>query len=125
MTNFPYPLKTKNLTVYGRKYCPYCIEMKKIQKSIKNSVYYDIDELIENKIVKNFKEFQKNMKPFIEDYPMIPIVFVNDTFIGGYDDFIKLFKKETKKKRKTKNEKNNVIKEQNILKKLLNKLQKA
>ena len=109
MTNFPYPLKTKNLTVYGRKHCHYCTEMKKIQKSIKNSVYYDIDELIENKIVKNCKEFQKHMKPFIEDYPMIPIVFVNDTFIGGYDDFIKLFKNET-----TKNKKNNVIKEENI-----------
>ena len=118
MTNFPYPLKTKNLTVYGRKYCPYCIEMKKIQKSIKNSVYYDIDELIENKIVKNFKEFQKNMKPFIEDYPMIPIVFVNDTFIGGYDDFIKLFKNETIVKQ-------NIAKEELILKKLLNNLEKS
>ena len=118
MTNFPYPLKTKNLTVYGRKSCPYCIKMKKILDNIKNSIYYDIDELIKNKIVKNLKGFQKNMKPFIDDYSMIPIIFINDIFIGGYDDFIKLFKNETIVKQ-------NIAKEELILKKLLNNLEKS
>ena len=87
--NFPYPLKTNKLTVYGIKGCPYCAKMKDIAENIRGSVYHDIDELINTGIAKSFSDFKRIMKPFINNYDMVPMVFMGDNFIGGHDNFVK------------------------------------
>jgi len=87
--NFPYPLKTNKLTVYGIKGCPYCTKMKEIAENVRGSVYHDIDELIKNGFAKSFADFKRKMNPFINNYDMVPMVFIRGDFIGGYDNFIK------------------------------------
>ena len=89
--NFPYPLKTNKLTVYGRKGCPYCAKMKDIAENVRGSIYHDIDELINKGFAKSFDDFKRKMKPFINNYDMVPIVFIEDKFIGGHDNFVKVF----------------------------------
>lgn len=89
--NFPYPLKTNKLTVYGRKGCPYCAKMKDIAENVRGSLYHDIDELINKGIAKSFSDFKRIMKPFINNYDMVPMVFIEDKFIGGHDNFVKVF----------------------------------
>ena len=89
--NFPYPLKTNKLTVYGRKGCPYCAKMKDIAENIRGSIYHDIDELINKGLSKSFDDFKRKMKPFINNYDMVPMVFIGDNFIGGHDNFVKVF----------------------------------
>jgi glutaredoxin len=87
--NFPYPLKTNKLTIYGIKGCPYCAKMKDIAENIRGSVYHDIDELINKGLAKSFADFKVIMKPFINNYDMVPMVFIGDNFIGGHDDFMR------------------------------------
>ena len=103
--SFPYPpqIIPSNIstiyTIYGKKDCEYCDKIKdffatKFVKTRKVVVrYYDIDELIKSKIVKNYREFQENMKPFIHNHSTVPIIFMNDQFIGGHDSFMELYKK--------------------------------
>ena len=98
--NFPYPLKTDNLTVYGIKGCPYCAKMKDIAENVRGSVYHDIDELINKGFVKSFADFKRIMKPFINNYDMVPMVFIEGGFIGGHDKFIKGIKKRIKNNNK-------------------------
>jgi len=90
--DFPYPLKTNKLTVYGIKGCPYSAKMKDIAENIRGSVYHDIDELINKGLAKSFEDFKKKMKPFINNYDMVPMVFIGDNFIGGHDNFMKVAK---------------------------------
>jgi glutaredoxin len=87
--NFPYPLKTNKLTVYGIKGCPYCAKMKDIAENIRGSVYHDIDELVSKGLAKSFTDFKRKMNPFINNYDMVPMVFIEDNFIGGHDDFMR------------------------------------
>jgi glutaredoxin len=87
--NFPYPLKTNKLTIYGIKGCPYCAKMKDIAETIQGSVYHDIDELIKKRFAKSFEDFKRKMNPFINNYDMVPMVFIKDEFIGGHDEFMK------------------------------------
>ncbi len=88
-SNFPYPLKTNKLTIYGIKGCPYCAKMKDIAENIRGSIYHDIDELINKGLAKSFADFKRKMNPFINNYDMVPMVFIGDNFIGGHDDFMK------------------------------------
>ena len=63
--------------------------MKDIAENIRGSVYHDIDELINKGLAKSFADFKVIMKPFINNYDMVPMVFIGDNFIGGHDDFMK------------------------------------
>jgi glutaredoxin len=101
--SFPYPSQIipNNIisiyTIYGKKDCASCNKIKeflenKFKKTRKIIIrYYDIDELIKNKVIKNYREFQEKMMPFIHSYKTVPIIFVNDQFVGGYDDFMEIF----------------------------------
>ena len=40
------------------------------------------------------------MKPFINNYDMVPMVFIRGDFIGGHDDFMKGMKNHDKNKNK-------------------------
>ena len=124
--NFPYPLKTDNLTVYGIKGCPYCAKMKDIAENVRGSVYHDIDELINKGFAKSFADFKRIMKPFINNYDMVPMVFIRDEFIGGHDNFVKIFfSKENKNKKNTLSiTSNSIKKEETELLRLLDGLSK-
>ena len=122
--NFPYPLKTNKLTVYGIKGCPYCAKMKDIAENIRGSVYHDIDELINKGLAKSFADFKRKMNPFINNYDMVPMVFIEDKFIGGHDDFVKIFSKENKNKNKLSVVSNNIKNEEKKLLILLDGLSK-
>ena len=111
--NFPYPLKTNKLTVYGIKGCPYCAKMKDIAENIQGSVYHDIDELINKGLAKSFADFKRKMNPFINNYDMVPMVFIEDKFIGGHDEFVKGIKNHVK----TNNKKNSLSVVSNDIKK--------
>ena len=103
--NFPYPPQVipKNInsiyTIYGIKNCKNCVKIKeffiKFVKKTKKIImqYYDIDDLIQKKIIKNYLEFHEKMEPFIKGHKTVPIIFINDEFIGGYSDFMKYFEK--------------------------------
>jgi len=126
--DFPYPLKTNNLTIYGRKGCPYCEKMKDISENVQKSVYHDIDELINKGLTKSFEDFKKKMKPFINNYDMVPMVFIRGEFIGGHDDFVKGITNNLKKNNKKKNSlsviSNDIKKEETELLRLLDALPK-
>ena len=122
--NFPYPLKTNKLTIYGIKGCPYCAKMKDIAENVRGSVYHDIDELIKKGFVKSFVDFKRKMNPFINNYDMVPMVFIEDKFIGGHDDFLKIFLKENKNKNKLSVVSNDIKKEEKELLRLLDGLSK-
>lgn len=123
--NFPYPLKTNKLTVYGIKDCPYCAKMKDIAENIRGSVYHDIDELINKGLAKSFEDFKRKMKPFINNYDMVPMVFIRGEFIRGHDDFLKIFSKENKNKNKLSVVSNDIKKEEKELLRLLDGLSKS
>lgn len=123
--NFPYPLKTDKLTIYGIKGCPYCMKMKDISENVRGSVYHDIDELIKKGFTKSFIDFKRKMKPFINDYDMVPMVFMEDKFIGGHDVFVKIFSKlNTNKKNILSVISNEIKKEETELLRLLDVLSK-
>ena len=98
--SFPYPpqIIPNNIstiyTIYGKKNCDYCDKIKefflnKFKKTRKIIVrYFDIDKLIQKKIIKNYREFQEKMSPFIYNHKTVPIIFINDEFIGGYNSFM-------------------------------------
>lgn len=103
--SFPYPSQIipNNIisiyTIYGKKDCAYCDKIKeffenKFKKTRKIIVrYYDIDNLIKDKIIKNYREFHDKMLPFIYSHKTLPIIFINGQFIGGYDDCMEYIKK--------------------------------
>lgn len=125
--NFPYPLKTNKLTVYGIKGCPYCAKMKDIAENIRGSVYHDIDELIKKGFAKSFVDFKRKMNPFINNYDMVPMVFIGDKFIGGHDEFVKgisNYVKNNKKNNSLSVVSNDIKKEEKELLRLLDGLSK-
>ena len=123
--NFPYPLKTNNLTVYGIKGCPYCAKMKDIAENIRGSVYHDIDELINKGFAKSFDDFKRKMNPFINNYDMVPMVFIRGEFIGGHDEFVKGIKNHKNNKKNTVSViSNDIKKEEKELLRLLDGLSK-
>jgi glutaredoxin len=125
--NFPYPLKTNKLTVYGIKGCPYCAKMKDIAENIRGSVYHDIDELINKGFAKSFADFKRKMNPFINNYDMVPMVFIGDKFIGGHDEFVKgisNYVKNNKKNNSLSVVSNDIKKEEKELLRLLDGLSK-
>ena len=123
--NFPYPLKTDKLTIYGIKGCPYCAKMKDISENVLGSIYHDIDELINKGFAKSFADFKRKMKPFINNYDMVPMVFMGDQFIGRHDNFLKIFSKINNKKKNTLSiTSNDIKKEETELLRLLDALSK-
>jgi glutaredoxin len=124
--NFPYPLKTNKLTIYGIKGCPYCAKMKDIAENVRGSVYHDIDELIKKGFAKSFADFKRKMNPFNNNYDMVPMVFIQDKFIGGYDEFVKGIKNhdENNKKNSLSVVSNDIKKEEKELLRLLDGLSK-
>lgn len=129
MPRFPFPLKSKTFTVYGREQCPYCKKLKKFLTILYGERfnievrYYDLDKLIADKKIKDLIHFQEQMQPFIKDYKKIPLVFFRGNFIGGYDKFCDImnimFEKVADKKILNILKNNKIQKQFNICEKLL------
>jgi len=99
--------------------------MKDIAENVRGSVYHDIDELINKGFTKSFADFKLKMKPFINNYDMVPMVFIEGGFIGGHDNFIEIFSTLNNKKKNTLSiTSNDIKKEETKLLRLLDALPK-
>ena len=93
MRIFPYPKKNISIVIYGCNSCQFCLDSKDYLDNIdKKYKYYDIDEIVKNKLVKNRKEILEKLKDKIGDYRYIPIIFIKGKFIGGYEELKKKIK---------------------------------
>ncbi|CAD8187456.1 unnamed protein product [Paramecium octaurelia] len=74
----PEEIKTeKKVVVYGSDNCPYCFKVKKIFEELKVQIdYRNIDEN------KEYDEQKQKLMNFLK-YDTIPLVFINNKFIGG------------------------------------------
>ncbi len=90
---FPYPSKDELVVAYGRKGCPYCEKIKAFIDKFKNIdrrfkfIYHDIFDIIDSGMAKDVNDFKKKMRIFIGEYSMVPIIFIESDFIGGYTSF--------------------------------------
>lgn len=71
----------KFVCVYGKSYCPYCREAKKLVEPRSDAMYIEL--------VENFEPRSQAHVPHIEKSPTIPIVFVNDDHLGGLTELKK------------------------------------
>jgi hypothetical protein len=100
--------------------------MKDIAENVRGSLYHDIDELINKGFAKSFADFKRKMNPFINNYDMVPMVFIEGGFIGGHDDFMKGIKNHNKNNKKNSLSvvSNDIKKEETELLRLLDALPK-
>jgi glutaredoxin len=73
----------KFVTVYGRNYCPYCQRAHALVENKPDAVYIELEE--------GFTARSEAHTPHIETAKTIPIVFINDDYLGGLDELTKLF----------------------------------
>lgn len=73
-----------NIKIYSTQYCPYCTRAKMLLKSI-GLEFEEIDvggnEALRNEMIKKTGQMT------------VPIIFIDDKFIGGYDDLAALHAK--------------------------------
>ena len=88
----PHKKFDKNIVVYARAHCPYCISLVKFLKNnnkttghYDNLIYIDIDNESPNDLF-SINNIFNNLKKDIKDHETVPIVFHNSKFIGGCDD---------------------------------------
>ena len=51
----------------------------------------EFHDMLKKGFIKTFNDFKRKMKLFINNYDMVPIVFIQDEFIGGYSEFVKIY----------------------------------
>ena len=71
----------KPVTIYSKTICPYCTKAKFLFKAL--GVEYE---------VVNFDEDPEKREEMFEKYSWrtVPMIFIGDDFIGGYDDLARL-----------------------------------
>ena len=52
--------------------------------------YYNLDDLIKNKIIKDYIEYIEKIGKISNNYLYIPAIFKNRKFIGGFDELKKI-----------------------------------
>lgn len=86
MTLLPVPSANFEWTVYGAKWCKYCRMANLFLEGTPDYQYVDIEEYM---TVSKFKELFDDKT---DGYSTIPMVFKQDTFIGGYSDLLEINK---------------------------------
>jgi hypothetical protein len=83
---YPKP-ENRIFTIYSKSGCNYCIKVKKILEEKKHSfIIINCDKFIlENK--DDFLSFMQNI--IGKEYRLFPMVFNDNTFIGGYNETLK------------------------------------
>ena len=101
-TNMPHKQFKKNIVVYARPSCPYCVSLIDfLKKNNKTTGYYDsiiyveIDSDSPDNIFSK-SQIIKNLKKEIKDHSTVPIVFYKNKFIGGSDTSKEYFSKLSK-----------------------------
>jgi glutaredoxin len=74
----------KFVTVYGKSYCDFCRKARAMVDQSPDAVYIELEE--------NFVPRSKAHTPHIEKSKTIPIVFVNDDYLGGFDELENFFR---------------------------------
>ncbi len=97
-SNMPHKQFKKNIVIYARPSCPYCISfLDFLKKNNKTTGYYDtliyveVDSESPNELFSK-NNILKNLNKEIKDHSTVPIVFHNGKFIGGSDDSKEYFK---------------------------------
>lgn len=74
----------QSVKIYTTKTCPYCVSAKKLLTSL----HVDFEEIsLEGKDDLRAKLSQEN-----NGWRTVPMIFVGDYFVGGYDDLNKMHK---------------------------------
>lgn len=72
----------KKMTIYTTSMCPYCIKAKQLFQSL-DIVYDEVDVVAD-------AEARQQASEKAGGYMTVPMIFVGDEFLGGYDDVAKL-----------------------------------
>ena len=88
--------------IYGSYKCLYCRLSKKLS-AVYNLDYkfYDINQIKNRLKIISLKQNGKVPK----DYSNIPLIFINNKFIGGFNEFEKILESKKYKKNKSKSKK--------------------
>ena len=86
MDNYKKPRQNfheKFVTVYGKDYCPFCQEAQKMVQDRPDAIYIELEE--------GFEPRSPAHVSHIKTSRTVPIVFINDDYLGGLDELTKLF----------------------------------
>lgn len=70
------------VVIYTKTTCPYCTDAKKLLGSL-NADYEEV-------VVDNLPELRKKLAEENNGWKTVPMIFINNIFIGGFDDMKKL-----------------------------------
>ncbi len=70
------------VTMYTTRWCPFCVAAR----CLLSSLGVDFDQVS----LDGRPELRRELSAANGDWPTVPMVFIGDTFIGGYDDLRRL-----------------------------------
>lgn len=70
------------VTMYTTRWCPFCVAARRLLSSL--GVDYDHVSL------DGRPELRRELSSANGGWPTVPMIFVGDTFVGGYDDLRRL-----------------------------------
>jgi glutaredoxin 3 len=76
--------KNRKITAYTKEKCSFCIRLKNLLSSVEKE--FEEIEITGNKILLSWLISSTNQYT-------VPYVFIDDKYVGGYSDFVKLCKK--------------------------------
>lgn len=82
--------KPKDVIIYGKSSCPFCNKAKSLSKKSKK---YTLKKYVEVKSFDHFLNIKKSLNTKKKIPNTVPIILINDKYIGGFTDFEKLEKK--------------------------------
>jgi glutaredoxin 3 len=71
----------KNIIIYSTPFCDYCLRAKRLFSKLNipfTDVDVSIDKTLRDKLIKKY------------NWQTVPLIIIDDTCIGGYDDLVKL-----------------------------------
>ena len=75
---------TIQIVCYGKSFCPYSNKAEECMHSMENGIYIDMED-------QNYMPLNEIHKKIIDESETIPIVIVNDEYIGGLDELMKKY----------------------------------
>lgn len=72
----------KNIKIYTTNYCPYCVGAKEMLKQ--NGIAYEEIDVTDD------AELRQKLSEENDGYQTVPMIFIDDEFIGGFSDLQQL-----------------------------------